>query len=80
MAEAIIFAKEGFNGVIHIKPHACMPEVTAMSALYRVSKDYNIPILFFSFDEHTSSVGVRTRLEAFVELLKRRGEKKCISV
>lgn len=76
VAEAIVFAKNGVDGVIHVKPHACMPEVTAMSALYRVSKDYNIPILFFSFDEHTSSLGVRTRLEAFVELLKRR--KRCI--
>ena len=75
VAETIIFAREGLDGIIHIKPHACMPEVTAMGALYRVSKDYNIPVLFFSFDEHASSVGVRTRLEAFVELLKRRREK-----
>lgn len=80
VAETIIFAREGLDGVIHIKPHACMPEVTAMGALYRVSKDYNIPVLFFSFDEHTSSVGLRTRLEAFVELLKRRRKKRCISV
>jgi predicted nucleotide-binding protein (sugar kinase/HSP70/actin superfamily) len=72
VAETIIFAKEGIDGVIHIKPHACMPEVTAMSALYRVGKDYNVPLLFFSFDEHTTSVGVRTRLEAFVELIKRK--------
>ena len=72
VAETIIFARENLDGVIHIKPHACMPEVTAMSALYRVSKDYNIPMLFFSFDEHTSSVGMKTRLEAFAELLKRR--------
>jgi predicted nucleotide-binding protein (sugar kinase/HSP70/actin superfamily) len=75
VAETIIFAKEGIDGVIHIKPHACMPEVTAMSALYRVSRDYNIPLLFFSFDEHSTSVGVRTRLEAFVELVKRRKTK-----
>jgi len=72
VAEAITFAREGLDGVIHIKPHACLPEVTAMSALYRVSKDYNIPMIFFSFDEHSSSVGIKTRLEAFVELLKRR--------
>lgn len=80
VAETIIFARENLDGVIHIKPHACMPEVTAMGALYRVSRDYNIPVLFFSFDEHTSSVGMKTRLEAFAELLKRRREKKCISV
>ncbi len=78
VAETIIFAHEGLDGAIHIKPHACMPEVTAMGALHRVSKDYNIPILFFSFDENATSVGVRTRLEAFVELLKRKRERKCI--
>ena len=76
VAETIIFTKEGFDGVIHIKPHACMPELTATNALLRVSRDYSIPILFFSFDEHSSSGGVRTRLEAFVELLKRR--RRCI--
>lgn len=79
VAETIIFAREGLDGVVHLKPHGCMPEVTAMGALYRVSKDYNIPVLFFSFDEHTSSVGAKTRLEAFVELLKRRRKKQCIS-
>lgn len=72
VAEAITFAREGMDGVIHIKPHACLPEVTAMSALYRVSKDYDIPMIFFSFDEHSSPIGIKTRLEAFVELLKRR--------
>ena len=75
VAETIIFAREGLDGVIHIKPHACMPEVTAMGALYKVSRDYDIPVLFFSFDEHASSVGVKTRLEAFVELLKRRRDR-----
>ncbi len=75
VAETIIFAREGLDGVIHIKPHACMPEVTAMGALYKVSRDYDIPVLFFSFDEHASSVGIKTRLEAFVELLKRRRDK-----
>lgn len=76
VSETILFAREGLDGVIHLKPHACMPEVTAMSALHRVSRDYNIPLLYFSFDEHTSSVGVKTRLEAFVELIKRRRQAK----
>jgi len=69
VAHTIIFAQEGFDGVIHLKPHACMPEVSAQSALYRVSRDYHIPVLFFSFDEHTSPAGIQTRLEAFVDLL-----------
>ncbi len=40
--------------------------------LRRVSRDYNIPVLTLSFDEHTSAVGVTTRLEAFVDLVEER--------
>lgn len=74
VAETILFSKKGIDGVIHLKPHGCMPEVVAMSALYKVSKDYKISMLFFSFDEHSSPTGVDTRLEAFIELVKRRKE------
>lgn len=74
VAETISFSKNKIDGVIHLKPHGCMPEVVAMSALYKVNKDYKIPMLFFSFDEHTSPTGIATRLEAFIELIKRRKE------
>ncbi len=74
VAETILFSKNKIDGVIHLKPHGCMPEVVAMSALYKVNKDYKIPMLFFSFDEHTSPTGVANRLEAFIELIKRRKE------
>jgi predicted nucleotide-binding protein (sugar kinase/HSP70/actin superfamily) len=36
----------------------------------------DIPVLQCSFDEHTSSGGVTTRLEAFVDVLLERRKKK----
>jgi benzoyl-CoA reductase/2-hydroxyglutaryl-CoA dehydratase subunit BcrC/BadD/HgdB len=46
-----------------------MPEVNAMSALHRISKDYKIPIMYFSFDSQTSETGIKTRIEAFHDML-----------
>jgi predicted nucleotide-binding protein (sugar kinase/HSP70/actin superfamily) len=55
--------------VIHVKPFACMPEISAMPMLYRISQDYQFPILYFSFDTLTSETGIKTRLEAFYDMI-----------
>ncbi len=64
--------EEGFDGIIHVKPFGCMPEVTAMSALQRISRERTFPILFLSYDVQTSGTGVLTRLEAFCDMLSMR--------
>ncbi|MBU3943036.1 hypothetical protein KKA24_03570 [Patescibacteria group bacterium] len=68
--------KQGFDGVIHIKPFGCMPEVNAMSALHKMSKDYKTPIIYFSFDSQTSETGIKTRIEAFYDMLQMKTNKK----
>ncbi|MGA2417919.1 MAG: hypothetical protein ABSF55_01650 [Candidatus Staskawiczbacteria bacterium] len=69
VARAHQLIKDGFDGIIHIKPFGCMPEVNAMSVLHNVSKDYKIPIIYFSFDSQTSEAGIKTRIEAFHDML-----------
>lgn len=66
----IDFAKRGFDGVIHLLPFTCMPEVIAEGVIPCVVEDYNIPVLTISLDEQTSQAGIITRLEAFVDMLK----------
>jgi predicted nucleotide-binding protein (sugar kinase/HSP70/actin superfamily) len=66
------FARKGLDGVIHLMPFTCMPELVAQTILDRISGDFNLPILTLAFDEHTSSGAVQTRLEAFVDLIKRK--------
>lgn len=68
-------AKAGFDGAIHIKPFGCIPEVNAMTPLHRLSSDYKFPIIYFSFDSQTSETGVKTRLEAFYDLLIMKKQK-----
>ncbi|MEZ4671738.1 MAG: hypothetical protein R3E39_27865 [Anaerolineae bacterium] len=75
VAQAVRFAKRGFDGLIHVKPFGCMPEINAMPALHRISEDFHFPILYFSFDSLTSETGIKTRLEAFYDMLVMREGK-----
>ncbi len=76
VGEAILSAHEGCDGIIHLMPFTCMPEIIASSIMPQVSRDYDIPILTFILDEHTGEAGMRTRLEAFIDLLWRRRSQK----
>lgn len=74
VAKSKLMAEEKFDGIIHIKPFGCTPEVNSMPAVQKVSRDYDIPIIFFSFDSQTSETGIKTRLEAFYDMLMMRKE------
>ena len=68
-------AKAKYDGIIHIKSFGCTPEINAMPALARISEDYHIPIIYFSFDSQDNTVGVDTRLEAFYDMILAKKEK-----
>jgi predicted nucleotide-binding protein (sugar kinase/HSP70/actin superfamily) len=70
VGEAILRAQEGYDGVVHLMPFACMPETTASGILTKVGKDWNIPILTLLLDEQEIEGRIQTLLEAFVEMLQ----------
>ncbi len=69
IAEALHFAKGRADGIIQVKSFGCTPEIDAMPILQNISRDYKIPVLHFSFDSQTSETGVKTRLEAFYDMV-----------
>ena len=69
VANAIRSSEEGYDGVVHLCPAGCMPEVSIRPILRQACKDRDFPLLELSFDEHTANTGVCTRLEAFVDIL-----------
>ncbi len=71
----IYYGLKGFDGVIHVLPFPCMPESTIAPILDDISHDYKIPLMRLIFDTHTGEAGLDTRLEAFVDILKRRRAK-----
>ncbi len=70
VGEAVVRSREGYDGVVHLMPFACMPETTASSVLAQVAKDCEIPILTLILDEQEIEARVQTLLEAFVDMLK----------
>ncbi|MDY4996615.1 MAG: hypothetical protein SO108_02755 [Bacilli bacterium] len=62
-------AKKKYDGIVHIKSFGCTPELNAMSILEKISNDYEIPMIYFSFDSQTSDVAIDTRIEAFYDML-----------
>ncbi|MBA1336846.1 MAG: Activator of (R)-2-hydroxyglutaryl-CoA dehydratase [Firmicutes bacterium] len=74
IANTVIYKKKCYDGVIQLLPFTCMPEIVAQSILPRVSHDHDIPAMTLVLDEMTGEAGYLTRLEAFVDLIKRKKE------
>ncbi len=68
----IDYKEKGFDGVIHLKPFGCLPEIITQSMLDKISDDIDIPIFSLSIDEQTAQANMMTRLEAFIDLIKYR--------
>ena len=64
--------EKGVDGIIHISPFTCMPEIMSQNIFPAMRQDGSIPILALVMDEQTGRAGYVTRLEAFVDLMRRR--------
>jgi predicted nucleotide-binding protein (sugar kinase/HSP70/actin superfamily) len=72
VGKTVLYARRGFDGVIHILPFTCTPEIVAQSILPAVSEEQGIPVISFSLDEQSGEAGFVTRLEAFLDLLRQK--------
>jgi predicted nucleotide-binding protein (sugar kinase/HSP70/actin superfamily) len=72
VALSLELAKKNYDGIIHIKSFGCTPEINAMPIMSKISNEYKIPIIYFSFDSQDNEVGVNTRLEAFYDMIQNR--------
>lgn len=75
VAQAYQMIQNGIDGIIHVKPSSCSPEITAMSILQNISRDHNVPIMYLTFDTESSEAGLHTRLEAFHDMIVMKGLK-----
>ena len=69
----VAYANEkGTDGIIHVSPFTCMPEIMSQNIFPTMRENCEIPILPLILDEQTGRAGYITRLEAFVDLMRRR--------
>lgn len=58
------------DGMIHVTAFGCGPDAMVDKLLELEAKNAKMPFLSVTIDEHTGDVGMQTRLEAFVDMLK----------
>lgn len=76
VARAKYLCEHQYDGIIHIKSSFCTPEIGAMPIINKICKKYEMPLIFFSFDSATSEVGIKTRIEAFHDMIEMRKERE----
>jgi predicted nucleotide-binding protein (sugar kinase/HSP70/actin superfamily) len=74
--EMLNYVKKDFDGIIHLLPFGCMPEVTVRPLLEKIHLESGIPFLSLSLDEQVAEAGINTRLEAFVDVVRNYYENK----
>ena len=72
--------EKGTDGLIHVSPFTCMPEIMSQNIFPKMREDIDIPILSLIMDEQTGKAGYLTRLEAFVDLMRRKKMKNKIAL
>ncbi len=77
----VAYANErDIDGIIHISPFTCMPEIMSQNIFPAMRENCDIPILPLIMDEQTGKAGYLTRLEAFVDLMKRRKRRRAMGL
>lgn len=79
IVNTIWYGKHGFDGVIHLMPLSCMPESTVEPLVDHVAEKYGIPLYRFPIDENNFEAGIKTRLETFISMLRRRKHAELLS-
>lgn len=76
----VAYADErGIDGIIHLSPFTCMPEIMSQNIFPAMRENCDIPILPLILDEQTGRAGYITRIEAFVDLMRRRKRKQKVA-
>jgi len=65
-----IYQSKNYDGLIHVFPLTCMPEIIAKAIITNIKDSLSIPIINITIDEHSSETGLKTRIEAFADLIK----------
>ncbi|MBI3945068.1 MAG: hypothetical protein HY321_04055 [Armatimonadetes bacterium] len=66
----------GVDGIVHIYPFKCMPEMIAKTAIAEVARAYGVRYLPLSFDKEIEIERLRTEIATFAALLRLQQEKR----
>jgi len=70
--QTIKLINSGYDGIIHIKPFGCTPEISTIPIIKKICNDYKFPIIFLTFSNHISEEMIKKNLENFYKIIKKR--------
>ncbi|MFX0075348.1 MAG: acyl-CoA dehydratase activase-related protein [Candidatus Hermodarchaeota archaeon] len=70
--------RDEIDGVIFLISFACGPDSLISELIMRDMKVVGLPFLEITMDEHSGEAGLLTRVESFVEMIRRRKRRKDI--
>ena len=71
------YLETGVDGIIIVAAFGCGPDSMMLGMVQHRTKEFEIPLLPLSLDEHSSEGGLLTRLEAFLDMVRRR-KRVCV--
>ena len=75
IAHALLAKRQKMDGAIQVFPLGCMPEIIVKSILPSIHSD-DFPIMTLIIDEMTGEAGYNTRIEAFIDMLYAKKNRK----
>lgn len=76
IVHALEHCKKGIDGIIHIKSFGCVPEINAIPTLSKICEEYEVPIIYLSFDGENNISNIDTKIEAFKDMITLKKIKK----
>lgn len=74
-AAHFLFKQKRIDGLLHVTAFGCGPDsLTNKFIEFEAKNNKSIPFMTLTIDEHTGEAGMATRLEAFVDMVRRRKE------
>lgn len=70
-ALSLMYSPQPLAGVIFITSFACGPDSLVGELVKRHANQLEIPFMLLTLDEHTAEAGFITRVEAFIDMIKR---------
>lgn len=64
--------EKNIDGIIYISAFGCGIDSILIDIVQREARKSGIPFTLLTIDEHTGEAGINTRIEAFVDMIKRR--------
>ena len=73
VGEKVLHARD-WDGLVHLEPFGCVPEIMARNIMSSTKE--KLPVLNIIYDEHTGKAGMINRLDAFIDMIRRKKRRR----